>query len=292
MTPAGSATGGSRPAGWSLTVSDPGPEAEVVADRLWCLGATAVAEAGPDLVAGFAAEEQARAAAAALGDVGARCRVAEDDGAWRSAWRAFATDIHAGPLTIRIVERAGPTRATTAGAATGPPAPGPRPVEIDPGDSFGTGHHPSTRQCLDEVVRRVGPGRSVLDVGTGSGILAVAASLLGAAPVVAVDVDPDAAAVAAANARANRASVGVVGGTVAAVRGAFDLVVANLGGAEVPVALAPVLEARVRPGGSLVVAGLLEEQSDMVTQAYAGTGRAAVARDEGWACVTITRGRS
>jgi ribosomal protein L11 methyltransferase len=285
MTPGGPARAARPTEGWSLTVSDPGPEAEVVADRLWQLGATAVAEEGADLVAGFGDEKAAAAAAAALSGNGVQALVAPDDGAWRAGWRAFAPDIEVGPLTIRIVQRAGPAW----GEAEAQTRVGrPNLVEIDPGNSFGSGHHPSTLQCLREVVRRAGPEVSMLDVGTGSGILAVAASVLGAGPVVAVDADPDAAVVGGANARANGALVGMVGGTVAAIRGAFDLVVANLGGAEAPISLAPRLVALRRPGGTLVLAGLLEEQASVVSAAYARAGRATMAVDDGWACLTIT----
>ena len=216
------------------------------------------------------------------------CRDGSRMAALSRALTFFAPDIEVGPLTIRIVDRAGQGRAAV-GSGAPPDADGRRLVEIDPGDSFGSGHHASTLQCLREVVRMAAPGRAVLDVGTGSGILAVAASALGAGPVVAVDVDPEAIGVAAANARVNRVAVEVVGGTVAAIRGMFDLVVANLGGADAPISWAPDLGAVLRPGGTLVLAGLLEEQADTVRRAYADWGTTNAAMEEGWACLTITK---
>lgn len=276
---------------WSLTVPGVGAAAELVSDRLWTLGATAVAEGADELLAGFGDEATARAAAAALSRSGVHCLVSVDDGAWRSAWRAFADDVVVGPLTIRCVERRSADHRTADNQTAGHRAAGHqrRVIEIDPGDSFGSGHHTSTRQCLREVVGRAGAGISVLDVGTGSGVLAVAAAALGAGPVVAVDVDPAAAAVAAANAEANAVRVGVVCGELPAVRGVFDLVVANLGGALVPISLAPALGAAVRPGGSLVLAGMLVGQAEGVSRAYAASGEVSVTVDEGWTCLAVTR---
>ena len=270
---------------WALAVPARGAEAEVLADRLWQLGATAVAEEGPTLVAGFADETTARAAARWLSTTGAEGRLITDDGAWRSAWRAFAPDVVVGPLTIRIVDRAAGGGGREADATDGAEGV----VTIDPGDSFGSGHHPTTRQCLRAVVGWAGPGVSVLDVGTGSGILAVAAASKGAERVVAVDVDPRAARRAAGNATANGLTVAMACGTVAGIRGRFDLVVANLGGAEAPIALAPDLAAAVRPAGHLVLGGMLDQQAAVVGEAYSRWGSITAESEAGWTCLTVNR---
>lgn len=271
--------------GWALAVPARGAEAEVLADRLWQLGASAVAEEGPTLVAGFAAETTARAAARWLSATGTEGRLIPDDGAWRSAWRAFAPDVVVGPLTIRIVDRAAGGGVSERDATDGAEGV----LTIDPGDRFGSGHHPTTRQCLRAVVRLAGPGVSVLDLGTGSGILALAAAAKGAERVVAVDVDPRAARGAAGNAAANGLRVAVACGTMAGIRDRFDVVVANLGGAEAPVALAPNLGAAVAPAGHLVLGGMLDQQAAVVRDAYRRWGSVTAESEAGWTCLTVTR---
>ncbi len=140
----------------------------------------------------------------------------------------------------------------------GPTATGPDVVvRIDPGGAFGGGAHPSTRHALDLLATVVTPGATVLDVGCGSGVLAIAAALLGAGRVVATDVDPAAVEATAANARGNRAGVVAVTTTpVQQITDRFDLVVANIETLVLD-GIAPALADRVRPGGDLVVAGVL-----------------------------------
>ena len=101
---------------------------------------------------------------------------------------------------------------------TEPAPPGRFRLEINPGQHCGTGHHPCTQKCLEAMERVVQPGDSVLDVGTGSGILSIAAKLLGAGRVVACDIDPEAA----------RAAPFFVGSVNAVRNAAFDVVVANI----------------------------------------------------------------
>jgi ribosomal protein L11 methyltransferase len=171
-------------------------------------------------------------------------------------------------------------------AGDDPPRPGEVVVRLDPSRAFGSGSHPSTLACLAAVDRFAETGSAVLDVGCGSGVLAVAAARLGASPVVAVDVDPVAVAATASNAAANDVRVDARHGSVDAVEGTFDLVLANIG-AGTTLALAAGLAARVAPGGRLVVAGLYEDRADEVAAELVEHGLAEVERrvDEGWACL-------
>ena len=274
---------------------DPG-EAEAAADRLWALGAKAVGEEPGVLTAGFPDRESA---ATATSQLGGRWGVSSgaDDGAWRSAWRAHARPVQVGPFLIRTTERG--TGRTDSGAGH-PPGTGSIALDIDPGHSFGSGHHPTTRQCLAELAELAGPGRSVLDVGSGSGVLAVAAARLGAGPVVAIDIHHQASRCTRANSRANGVDVLVLTAGPAAVRSTFDLVVANLGGALAPIALADLLKDLVAPGGALVVAGLLApgsgvepdptaDQPRQVQAALAGLDTEARRNGEGWVALRMRR---
>jgi ribosomal protein L11 methyltransferase len=143
-------------------------------------------------------------------------------------------------------------------------------VTLDPGLAFGTGAHPTTRLCLQWLARELRPGATVLDYGCGSGVLAITAAKLGAARVVGVDVDPQALGASAANAAANGVVAEFVGADVLAARGGetFDVVVANILANPLRM-LAPVLAARVREFGRVVLSGILATQSDDVAAAYA-----------------------
>lgn len=170
-----------------------------------------------------------------------------------------------------------------------PPDPDAIVIRLDPGTAFGTGTHPTTRLCLQWLDEHPPAGRSVLDYGCGSGILAIAAAKLGAACVAATDIDPQALAAARANAAANAVAGDYTApGSLPPV--AFDVVLANILTNPLKL-LAPLLVGRLAPGGSLVLAGVLERQVGEVTDAYAHAGLAlGVWRsDEGWACLTGRR---
>jgi len=149
-----------------------------------------------------------------------------------------------------------------------PPDPAAINLTLDPGAAFGTGTHPTTRLCLEWLHAHVRPGSAALDYGCGSGILAIAAAKLGAGTVVGTDIDPQAVAAAAANARRNDvdATFDAPGGP--SVAGGFDLVVANILTRPL-LRLAPLLAARVRAGGRLALAGILDAQAARVADAYA-----------------------
>lgn len=204
-----------------------------------------------------------------------------DEASWRDAWRA-----HAEPVTVGRVllwpswwEQSAPDHDGVT-------------VRLDPGWAFGSGSHPSTRMALAAVAGLVPPARRVLDVGCGSGVLAVAAALLGAPTVVAVDVDPEARRATAANAAVN-AVAGRVGIAASLPEDAtFDLVVANIGAAVVT-DLAGPMAATVADGGRLVLGGLLVEQAPAVVAAYlrqpGGFQLVSTEVEDGWAGPVLAR---
>ena len=136
-------------------------------------------------------------------------------------------------------------------------------VTIDPGLAFGTGSHPSTRLVLAYLERTIRGGERVLDYGCGSGVLAIAASKLGAAQVDGVDVDPQAVATTLANARANGVPLSAMLPDALGA-GHYDVVVSNIL-AQPLILLAPLLAAR---GTRLALAGILDEQAEEVARAY------------------------
>lgn len=172
-----------------------------------------------------------------------------------------------------------------------PDVPGRHVLVIEPGMAFGTGQHPTTRTCLEEIEAVVDAGgiASALDVGTGSGVLAAALVRLGVPHVVALDVDPAVPALARANLRRNAAErVLLLAGGPAAVRARFALVVANLL-ADALVAEAPALAAAVGASGHLIISGLLAPQVPAVLAAYPGWRVARERREASWCTLRLVR---
>ncbi len=168
-------------------------------------------------------------------------------------------------------------------------------LTVDPGQAFGTGTHETTRMCLRFMEtlfdRRPFP-RTVLDIGTGTGILGIAAARLGAERVLGIDTDPVAVEVAGKNAGLNGVS-GVFrseGTTLSAIGGEFDLVLANLI-AEILVDLAAQILALCAPEGRLVLSGILKEKSGWVVEEYVkhGASLAEEATDGQWAALLLRR---
>ena len=188
---------------------------------------------------------------------------------WATAWREQFTVLHIGQ---RLVIK--PTWLSYS------PSPGEAIIELDPGMAFGTGLHPTTRQCLLALEEHLHPGMSILDLGSGSGILAIAAAKLGAGTVLALDTDPTAVEVAQANVRANgvQEQVTVAHGSLPEVQGTFDLVLVNILARVIIELVAQGLIDRLKPGGIIVTAGFIEEQAAEVEAALRGQGIAIVAR--------------
>jgi ribosomal protein L11 methyltransferase len=201
-----------------------------------------------------------------LGPVGAVevRRIADED--WLEAWKASFTPIRIGRFLVRPTWSDAPPGDATV-------------IELDPGMAFGTGLHPTTRQCLEALGARELEGRSVLDVGTGSGILAIAAAKRGARPVVGVDTDPLAVRAATENCARNEVRVDVRQGSAGDVEGRYDVVLANLV-ADVLIAAARDLHERVATGGTLIAAGIIGEREQSVVDAFRGVGLAVAGRDQ------------
>jgi ribosomal protein L11 methyltransferase len=161
------------------------------------------------------------------------------------------------------------------------PQPDDIPLLLDPGMAFGTGLHPTTQLCLRAVEERVQPGQRVLDLGAGSGILAIAASKLGAEYVEAVEIDPVAARVCRENAELNGVSgrTTVIEGALEAEGERFDLALANIT-IRVLLEVHPILARRLRPGGTAVMSGVLVERADELVDVLSGAGWRHVRTDQ------------
>lgn len=164
-------------------------------------------------------------------------------------------------------------------------------IRLDPGLAFGTGSHPTTRLCLRWLDAQPLVGRSVLDYGCGSGVLAIAAARLGANLVSATDIDPQALTSAADNAADNRCAVQILD-LEDSLGVKADFVVANILTNPLKV-LAPALVGHLAPGGRLALSGILEAQEEEVIAAYAPLIRLRnFARDDGWTCLSGTLGEA
>lgn len=186
------------------------------------------------------------------------CRVELDPADWATSWRAHHRAVRAGRFFVH------PEWISAAGEGC--------PILIDPGMAFGTGLHPTTRMCLLALDRAL-PARRVLDLGCGSGVLALAAARAGVPEVWAVDTDPEACRVTAENAERNdlRGPLHVREGDVDVAPGPFDLVLANILSGPL-VAMAERLSVRIPAGGRVVLSGILQEEAPEVSAAYRALG--------------------
>jgi ribosomal protein L11 methyltransferase len=205
-----------------------------------------------------------------------------DDEDWARRSQASLRAIRAGRITIAPPWDAGAPAGDSGGTM----------VVIEPAMGFGSGHHATTRLCLEALQRLDLHGLRVLDVGTGSGVLALASALLGAARVLGIDVDPD----ALGNARGNA----VLNGNPPAVefrQADFrqetlldaDVVVANLTGGMLASSAAD-LARTVVPGGALILSGIAAEERDAVYRAFTDGFRLDwSAEEEGWCCALLRK---
>jgi ribosomal protein L11 methyltransferase len=289
---------------WQLTVPASAETSDGLTNFLWEQGALGVIEeetAGspPRLRAFFSQTASPSALLAAVNgyraSLGALGFAVEPDGAevaplldeaWASAWQQSFPAREVGRRLLVLppwLDGTAPGRARVSGDRLT--------VVIEPGRAFGTGHHGTTEGCLIllEEALAATPGAVVLDIGTGTGILAIAALRLGAPRALAIDVDPDAVAAARVNAARN----GCAGLTVRLaepqdVAERFPVVLANLL-THTHLALAPHYARLVAPGGRLVLGGMLEDEDGRVSRALATAGFAPRSRLalEGWASLLL-----
>lgn len=254
-----------------LTV--PADEVELASDRLWSLGVVAV-------------EERPVGASVELwtsieGEI-------PDDLAW--PWRHEVVDetvadtwrVHAQPTWVTdsiVVCPAWQPQDFPAGVTR---------LLIEPGPTFGMGDHPTTRLTLAAAASLVRPGMRVLDVGCGSGVLAIGCMLLGAGSAVGVDIAPSSVPVTRANAEMNGVEVEVSTTPLELVEGQYDLVLANILAPEL-VALAPDLRRVLATGGHLVISGILEERHQHVLDALSPLRVVRSAADHPWTAITLCR---
>jgi ribosomal protein L11 methyltransferase len=266
--------------------------AELAADDLRSRGAAAVEERSGDregvveVVAVLGEPGPALDAAVADLSLTWDVRLETVDAEPADTWKAFASPVPVGDWLVIRPEwvPAGPGPDSLTGSRR-------IDVAIDPGGSFGLGDHPTTRLCAAALGRALRAGDRVLDMGCGSGVLAVVAVRLGASRVVAVDISPEAVSATRHNAALNGVSDRIdarLGSEVP--EGTHDLVVANIL-APVLIELCAPLAAAVVPGGRIVLSGLLEEHHDHVVDAYAAAGLELVGREalEGWCALEFRR---
>jgi ribosomal protein L11 methyltransferase len=294
--------------------ADKGLAAELIADRFFDLGLKGVVMDDPDLepVEGWGGDAVDLAAEHAVTGyfedddrTAQRCQTLEgalerlsgeqgfdyalnytrvDEADWAEAWKEFFYPEKISPgLVVKPSWRAYD------------PQPGETIIEIDPGMAFGTGTHPTTIMCLRLIEKYLRPGSDFLDIGTGSGILMIAAAKLGAQTVVGVDNDPTAVSVARKNLAVNgieasRTKV-LCNSLVTEIDTAFELVSANIL-AEVIVDLAPDLPGVMTPGGCVICSGIIQsKQAEVATGLEtAGLEILETLTQEEWVAIVARRG--
>jgi ribosomal protein L11 methyltransferase len=255
---------------FSLEIECPPERQDLLVAELWEEGSAGIVETAGGLRAFF---EDAEDRAALISRFGAVSWRAEEERDWVAESRANWEPLVVGQRFFLVPEW------------RGDPAPEGRfRIVVNPGMAFGTGRHETTQLCLEALERYLRPDMRVLDVGTGSGILAEAARLLGAAPVWACDNDPEAVAVAAGN-----IGPGVFAGSVDAVRnGVANIVIANIS-PEANTALLSDLLGSLRAGGVALLSGFEGQDVAAIASAAARLGGSVLelCRKGDWALLVV-----
>lgn len=212
--------------------------------------------------------------------------MSEDD--WANGWKKYFKPLRVGKKVLVCPE----WEAVPAGSE------GLTVFKVDPGMTFGTGTHETTRLCIAELERLIEPGARMIDLGCGSGILSVISLLLGARSAVAVDIDPASRETVGRNARLNNVNedrLSVFTGDLVADAGLrsklgsarYDVVAANIV-ADVIIALAPAVPALLAPDGRFLCSGIIDERRDEVADALAASGFRVLrsAQENGWVAMT------
>jgi ribosomal protein L11 methyltransferase len=271
----------------AVDVRSPGDSREAVAS--WLVGRTgqAVEERPDGTLVGFSENEATAqrlldALHEAFGADVAGCTRALPDVDWSARWKDG--------LGPRIIGRLTVTPSWTAVAVPDSPT-----VIIDPESAFGTGEHGSTRAALTLLERHIRDGNRVIDLGSGSGILAIAAATLGASQATGIEIDEEADAIASANARRNgvERQVRFVTGdarALAPLLGPAEIVISNIL-RSVNLVLLPSIHASLRPGGLAIFAGMEVAERDLFLPSLQAAGFAPgdEVTDEGWWSIAARR---
>ena len=255
---------------WTASIDLESESTDVISASLWDLGSSGIAELpladGVRIIAGFDTEDLAVAAVTALGIPAVVSAV--DPAVWASS----------GPSKVGV---------------------GDRNLTIDASHTFGHGAHPTTQLCLQALSRLVRPNMTVLDVGTGSGVLAIAAAVLGARSATGIDIDPAAVDTASANAASNLSPTDGVtefsSRPIGDLRSTFDLVVVNMLIAELEPIGSDVRRLAgdtSKSGGAVVVSGCLVDQAQRVMPALCSSNLPPLqvieeAEIDGWAGLVL-----
>lgn len=265
----------------ALVVRPPAFELELAADALWSLGVLAVEERtgphGPELWTMLGDDPAVIAGRLDRWPPEWRWELVDIDATVADTWRDFA-------VPTRITDELYVVPAWIDAEIEG----GARCVRIEPGETFGLGDHPTTVLSARAMLDVLEPGSRLADIGCGSGVLSVVGALCGAATVDALDIHPAAVGTTLANARRNGVAGRVRAGSwsLADLDGPYDVIVANIL-APVLVGLAPQMCRLVRPGGAIVISGILADRHDHVLGVFCGLEVEATLVLDGWAAVTL-----